>query len=293
MKILVLGGEGMLGHQLLQYLQTRHTVKVTLKNPANSYTHWNLFCSENSYYNIDILNTEALLDVLLDFRPEAVINAVGIVKQRDAAKESIPSIQINALYPHRLSQLCQAVGARMIHMSTDCVFSGKTGNYSEQDQPDAEDLYGLSKYLGEVKDEHCFTIRSSIIGLELIRKSSLIEWFLSQKNQVKGFRKAIYTGLTTLEMSRVIEKILTQHPNLFGVWHIASKPINKYNLLQIFKEKIGKNITIIPEDEFICDRSLNDKRFAAATHYHAPDWNTMLSELADQVNQKNGVLASC
>lgn len=293
MKILVLGGEGMLGHQLLQYLQTRHTVKVTLKNPANCYQPWNLFHPENSYYNIDVLNTEALLDVLLDFRPEAVINAVGIVKQRDAAKESIPSIQINALFPHRLAQLCSAIDARMIHMSTDCVFSGGKGNYTQEDQVDAQDLYGLSKYLGEVTAEHCFTIRSSIIGLELTRKSSLIEWFLAQKNTIKGFRKAIYTGLTTLEMSRVVEKILLQHHGLFGVWHVASSPINKYDLLQLFKEKIAKNISIIPDDDFICDRSLNAEYFAKATHYYAPNWDSMLDELAKQVNQKNGVLTTC
>lgn len=293
MKIFVLGGDGMLGHQLLQCLQARHTVKLSLRQSASAYRSCPLFTKENSYFDIDILHTETLLEALLDFRPDAVINAVGVVKQRAAAKESIPSLEINALLPHRLAQLCRSLGARLIHMSTDCVFSGKKGNYVETDFADAYDLYGRSKFLGELHEDHCVTIRSSIIGLELSRKTSLIEWFLAQTGNIKGFREAIYTGITTLEMSRLIEKILMQHTNLSGVWHVASKPINKFDLLQLFSEKLGReDIRIAADDEFVCDRSLCGDRFAQMTGYQAPSWDHMLEDLAHQVKSKHEVVAA-
>ncbi len=189
MRILILGGDGMLGHQLFKQLKSNHDVRVTLRQDLAVYNKFMLFGRENTYTGIDIRSPIKLAGVLTDFHPDAVINAIGIVKQLKEANESIPSIEINALFPHRLALLCKDISARMIHLSTDCVFSGKKGNYVESDFSDADDLYGKTKFLGEVTDSHCLTLRTSMIGLELFRKKSLIEWFLAQKGTVNGYKK--------------------------------------------------------------------------------------------------------
>lgn len=211
-----------------------------------------------------------------------MINAVGIVKQRSAAKDSIPSLEINALFPHRLALLCKAIGARMIHMSTDCVFSGRKGLYEETDPADAEDLYGKTKFLGEVNESNCVTIRTSIIGRELSRKKSLVEWFLAQKGPVKGYKKAIFSGFTTLEMSRIIEMILVDHPKKSGVYQVSADPINKFDLLTLIRDAMNLPTEIIPDSDFQCDRSLVSSRFRKEFNYAPPSWKTMVSELAKQ-----------
>lgn len=279
MRILILGGDGMLGHQLLKYLQINHEVKVTLRQDLGTYAQFDIFRRENVYDAIDIRSLERLVEVIADFQPEAVINAVGIVKQRADAKESIPSLEINALLPHRLAVLCKGIGARLIHLSTDCVFSGKKGNYLESDPSDAGDLYGKTKYLGEVHEANSLTLRTSIIGRELSRHTSLLDWFLAQSGTVKGFTKAIYTGFTTLEMSRIIEKMLMEYPDASGVYQVSSDPINKYELLLLIREKLGLDIEIIPDDVFCCDRSLDSSRFRSEFNYTPPTWPAMIEEL--------------
>lgn len=279
MRILILGGDGMLGHQLLKCFTNRHEVKVTLRQDIEVYKQFGIFNSDNAYYGVDVRSLERLMEVLADFRPEAVINAVGIVKQRPSAKECIPSLEINALLPHRLSVLCKGIGARLVHLSTDCVFSGKKGNYQENDPSDAEDLYGKTKYLGETHDAHSLTLRTSIIGRELFRKKSLLEWFLSQRGTVKGFTNAIYTGFTTLEMSRIVENVLLNQLDASGVYQVSSEPITKFELLQLIREKLGHNIEIIPDDSFCCDRSLDSTRFRKVFNYTPPAWPDMIEEL--------------
>lgn len=279
MRILILGGDGMLGHQLLAYLKPRHDVKVTLRQDLATYCQYGLFDSVNSFAGIDIRSLERLVEVVADFRPEAVINAVGIVKQRSDAKESIPSLEINALLPHRLAVLCKGVGARLIHLSTDCVFSGKKGKYLESDPSDAEDLYGKTKYLGEVHEANSLTLRTSIIGRELSRHTSLLDWFLSRSGSVKGFTNAIYTGFTTMEMSRIIEKMLMEYPDASGVYQVSSDQINKYELLLLIREKLGLDIEVIPDDVFCCDRSLDSSRFRSDFNYTPPSWPAMIEEL--------------
>ncbi len=279
MRILILGGDGMLGHQLLKHLQPRHEVKVTLRQDLGAYAQFDMFNRENVYDAVDIRSLERLIEVMADFRPEAVINAVGIVKQRADSKESIPSLEINALLPHRLTVLCKGIGARLIHLSTDCIFSGKKGSYQESDPSDAEDLYGKTKYLGEVHEANSLTLRTSIIGRELSRHTSLLDWFLAQTGTVKGFTRAIYTGFTTLEMSRIIEKMLLEYPDASGVYQVSSDPINKYELLLLIREKLGLDIEIIPDDAFCCDRSLDSSRFRAEFNYTPPTWPAMIEEL--------------
>jgi dTDP-4-dehydrorhamnose reductase len=285
MRILILGGDGMLGHQLLKSFNERHDVAITLRRDLWDYSAPIFDKACRIYANIDVRSTDRLTEVFADLRPEVIINAVGIIKQRDEAKAPLPSLEINALLPHRLTVLCRMIGARLFQISTDCVFSGKKGDYTEDDFPDADDLYGRSKYLGEVHEAHCITLRTSIIGLELSRKKSLIEWFLAQTGTIKGFRKAIYTGLTTMEMARVIERVIVHYPQLSGVYHVASEPITKYHLLSRLAEKLNRtDINIGPDDDFVCDRSLNAERFRSETHYAAPNWDEMLDELAGLIN---------
>ncbi|MBA3005559.1 MAG: SDR family oxidoreductase [Proteobacteria bacterium] len=279
MRLLILGGDGMLGHQLLKSLAPGHEVKVTLRQDLEAYAPYRLFDNDNAYTGIDVRSLERLAEVFADFRPQAVINAVGIVKQRPTAKESIPSLEINSLLPHRLSILCRAVGARLIHLSTDCIFSGRKGNYQEDDPSDAEDLYGKTKFLGEVHDSHCLTLRTSIIGRELSRHKSLLEWFLAQTGTVKGFTKAIYTGFTTMEMGRIIENMLVDHPEASGVYQVSSDPINKYDLLLLFREKLSHQVEILPDETFCCDRSLDSTRFRKEFVYTPPTWEAMIEEL--------------
>jgi dTDP-4-dehydrorhamnose reductase len=176
------------------------------------------------------------------------------------------------------------MGARFVHMSTDCVFAGTKGRYTEDDVSDATDLYGRSKYLGEVCDEGCITLRTSIIGLELARKASLIEWYLAQRGVIRGFDRAIYTGFTTAEMARVIERVLTRHPDVSGVWHVASEPISKYALLVGLTRRLGRDDLSVERDtDFVCDRSLDASPFRERTDYVPPSWESMLDELAQQI----------
>ncbi len=280
MRILVFGGDGMLGHQLFKTLSRRHDVRVTLRQRLSAYKDFNLFSKENAYEGIEVGSMDRLMDMLGEFRPEAVVNAVGIVKQRATAKECIPSLEINSLFPHRLACLCKAAGVRMVHMSTDCVFSGKKGRYRETDLSDAEDLYGRTKYLGEVYESHCVTLRTSIIGKELSRKQGLLEWFLCQKGSVQGFKSALFSGFTTLELSRIIEKILTEYSKKGGLYHVSSDPISKFDLLKLVKEKLGLRIEIIPVEEPRLDRSLDSRRFRKEFNYSPPTWEEMIEELS-------------
>ena len=283
MRILILGGDGMLGHQLFKHLSKEHEVKVTLRQNLSAYEKFNLFFPDNTFAGIDVRVTEQLLEVFEEFQPQAIVNAVGIIKQRLSSKESIPSLEINSLFPHRLAILCKGIGARMIHFSTDCVFSGKKGNYREEDPSDAVDLYGKSKYLGEVNEQHCLTFRKSMIGRELSRKKSLMEWFLSQRGSIKGFKKAMFSGFTTQELSRIIETILIQYPTASGIYHVSSDPISKYDLLSLINKRLELPIQIIPDESFECDRSLDSNKFRKEFNYNPPTWEKMVEELCEGI----------
>ncbi len=287
MRILILGGDGMLGHQLLKSWQSNHEVCVTLRGEANHYDRYGLFDEANSCYGVDVRDFARIAAVAADFKPEAIVNAVGIVKQRSEAHDAIVSLEVNSLLPHRLSRLCGEIGARLIQISTDCVFSGAKGMYAEDDLEDARDLYGRSKLLGEVHDPQAVTLRTSIIGLELVRRKSLVEWFLAQKGEAKGFTRAIYSGFTTLEMARIIERVLTVDTDLAGLWHVASAPINKYELLKRLSAYLGReDLKLLPDSGFFCERSLDGSRFNKKTGYQAPAWDEMLAELAGQVRER-------
>jgi dTDP-4-dehydrorhamnose reductase len=281
MRILIIGGAGMLGHELWRRFHRDHEVWVTLRRPVSSYGKFKLFAADRAITGVDAGNVESLVSVFRRAKPEAVINCVGIVKQLKEAHDPLISLTINSLLPHRLAELCAMTNARLVHISTDCVFSGRKGNYVEADVSDSEDLYGRTKFLGEVYEPHCITIRTSIIGRELETKSGLIEWFLSQKGKtIKGYRKAIYTGFTTIEMARIIEQVLTRHKDLGGLWQVSSDPISKYEVLKLAAKSFGWQGEIVPDDDFLLDRSLNSDRFRSKTGYKPPTWEKMIEEMS-------------
>ena len=287
MRILILGGDGMLGHQLLESWQQAHDVRVTLRRSVDAYEPFGLFTRANSVGGIDAHDLPAIRDVVQSWRPEGVVNCIGIVKQRSDAKAAIPSIEINALLPHHLLEMCEAAGARLVHVSTDCVFSGEKGNYRETDRPDPVDLYGRSKLLGEVETAPGFRVRTSIIGLELSRFTGLIEWFLAQRGMIRGFTRAIYSGVTTRELARVLAWVLENGADLNGVWQVASQPITKYDVLVELARLLGRDdVNIVADDSFVCDRSLCGDAFVSKTGYRVSTWETMLSELADDIKAR-------
>ncbi len=285
-KILVLGADGMLGHQLVESLEDRHAVHGTLRLDECAYLRIAEFLPRMVHYGVDARDYRTVSDVLHSVRPDAVINALGIVKQREEAKQAVVSLEVNSLFPHRLAHTCAEIGARLVHLSTDCVFSGRQGLYREADLPDAEDLYGRSKLLGEVVEEGCITLRTSIIGLELARRLSLVEWFLAQRGRISGFRKAVFSGFTTMEMARIIEDVLVFHAGRHGLYHVGSAPIDKYSLLCMLRDRIGRPLEIEPDNEFVCDRSLDSFRFQTDFGYTPPSWPAMLDELTAQIMER-------
>ncbi len=281
MKILILGGSGMLGHRLWINLCKEHEVWVTVRGEHNPFPNAPEFPAEFIRYRVDGLIFDEVARALASIQPDLVINCIGLIKQGGyTAHDPLFSISLNALLPHRVSLICRVAKIRMIHISTDCVFSGRKGNYVAEDQSDAEDLYGRTKFLGEVHYPHTITLRTSIIGRELKNHLGLIDWFLSQKGTIKGFQRAIYTGFTTDEISRIIMNYVIPHPELSGVYHVSNEPISKYDLLMLAKETYGRDVTILPDQEFVCDRSLDSTRFRQATGYTPPSWAEMIREMA-------------
>jgi len=283
-KILILGGHGMLGHRLWLNLQKEHEVWVTVRQTSSPFPDLPEFPSNRVRTDVDASNFDQVTRALASIQPDLVINCIGLIKQMGhLARDPIMSISLNALLPHRVSLICRAAKIRMVHISTDCVFSGKKGNYLESDESDAEDLYGRSKFLGEVAyPPHSITLRTSIIGRELKTRLGLIEWFLSQKDgdTIRGYKHAIYSGFTTDELSRIIMNNIIPYPELTGMYHVSSDPINKYDLLQITNQVFGRRINILPDEDFFMDRSLDSTRFCQATGYQPPSWTEMIQEMA-------------
>lgn len=279
MNVLILGASGMLGNTLLRYFAdyTDHKVVATIRKSRLS-----KLPSSAKYRlitGIDVNNSDELLSVF-DNKFDVVINCVGVIKQLGDSKDVLKTLPLNSLFPHRLAQICRANGARLIHISTDCVFDGKRGYYTEKDDADAKDLYGISKYLGEVTDrEDVLTIRTSIIGHEVNSSNSLIDWFLSQKDEVNGYTKAIYSGLPTIELAEVIDKYILPNRSLWGLYQISTNPIDKYSLLKIVADIYDKDIKINPYDGFILDRSLNSEKFKQETGYIAPQWQELIKKM--------------
>lgn len=283
-RVLILGATGMLGHTLLRDLSRReHLCVHATARRCEGLEHWfSPKLRERIHAPVTADDFDSVTKVLNEVRPEVVINCVGVIKQLAAAHDPIACIAINALFPHRLAKECERIGARLIHISTDCVFSGNRGGYVESDFPDCDDLYGRTKLLGEVDYPPAVTLRTSIIGHELNTNVSLIDWFLAQQGRVKGFTRAIYSGFPTVEMARIIAEVVIPRPDLCGLYHVSSAPISKYDLLCLVREEYGKTIEIDPFDDFVCDRSLDSSRFRTATGYAPPTWEEMVKGMHEE-----------
>ena len=225
---------------------------------------------------VDVDNVDTVARFIAGQRPDVVVNCIGLVKQLSDANDPLLALPINAMLPHRLARMCASVNARLVHISTDCVFNGAKGNYVEADFPDADDLYGRSKLLGEVDYPNAITLRTSIIGHELGTNHGLVEWFLSQSGSVRGYARAIFSGLPTVEMGRVIRDFVIPRPQLSGLFHVSAGPISKLELLKLIARHYGKDIEIIPEDRVRIDRSLDSARFRHETHYAPPPWDALI-----------------
>lgn len=283
MKVLVLGVTGMLGSTCYKkfFNDARCQVYGTLRNTQDlkffpEHMHRNLIT------NIDVLDQDALLQVFEKVYPDIVINCIGVIKQNAVILDPLTVLPINAMLPHRLVRLCSLVNARLIHISTDCVFSGRKGNYKEADVSDAEDLYGKSKFIGEIHDKsHVVTLRTSIIGHELLSKRALVEWFLAQDERVKGYEKAIFSGLPAVELVEIIEDFIISKVDIKGLYHVSAKPISKLDLMRLIAKVYGKKIKIISDNSTVIDRSLDSSRFTEKTGYIAPKWPVLISKMYD------------
>lgn len=282
MKVLILGASGMLGNAMLRVLaaDARLDVHGTVR-AGQAPAQFAPDLARRVITHVDVENGDQLSEVLARLRPDVVINCIGLVKQLATADDPLAALPINAMLPHRLARLCSLLGARLVHVSTDCVFSGARGNYRESDTADATDLYGRSKHIGEVSAPHAITLRTSIIGHELASAHGLLGWFLSQTGPVKGYARAIFSGLPTVELATVVRDVVLPRPELSGLYHVASAPISKLDLLRLIAQAYGRDNPITPDEALVIDRSLDASRFAAATGYQAPEWPELVRRMRD------------
>jgi len=286
LKVLVLGADGMLGHKICQVLEHHFETIGTVRAGNDTLANTGIFKKAEIIPYVDVKHIGLFEEVLKRSSPNAVINCTGIIKQAKHTANRLNNIWVNSLFPHQLNRICQDNGIKLIHISTDCVFSGKKGNYTENDLGDAEDDYGKSKYLGEVTDSPALTIRTSLIGRELATSYSLVEWFLSnQGSAVNGFTNAIFTGLPTLHFAQIIADIITNHKTLSGLYHVSSEPISKYKLLELIKQKMKLDIEVNSFPGYYCDRSLNSELFRKETGFSSLPWETMIEEFAQDARQ--------
>lgn len=281
-KVLVLGVSGMLGNAVFRLFAQSKGFVVT--GSLRSEKNLQQFKPELHAYletGVDVENIDSLVRLFARVKPDVVINCIGLVKQLADADDPLVALPINAMLPHRLAHLCSDIGARLVHISTDCVFSGARGMYTEDDFPDANDLYGRSKYLGEVDYPNAITLRTSIIGHELAGAHSLVGWFLSQSTVVKGYRKAVFSGLPTVELAGIIRAHVIPRPDLRGLYHVSAQPINKYDLLKLVAQAYDKQIAITPDDHLQIDRSLDSSRFRMATGYVPPEWPELIRRMRE------------
>jgi dTDP-4-dehydrorhamnose reductase len=280
--ILVLGASGMLGHMLIRVLSPHHYVVGTSTSQYNSQsalTH--ILTRDNLINQVDARNLSTIEKIVHEMKPDVIINCVGLIKQKMEIGSGVDAIQLNSLFPHQLAEICSKSNVRLIHFSTDCVFQGTPGVKRITDSPNATDLYGLSKLLGEVNTWPCLTLRTSIVGRQLFGSESLFEWAISRRGTtVKGYKNAIYTGLTTIELSKLIKTLIEDFSQLSGVHQVASSPISKFELISKLNYHLKLNLGIEPDTDFHCDRSLDGTEFNKVTGIDIPSWDEMLADFA-------------
>ncbi|MBT8558144.1 SDR family oxidoreductase [Polynucleobacter paneuropaeus] len=280
MKVLVFGASGMIGSAMFRVLSAKIGWQVwgTLRSDKAK----RFFSGDQQdklIAGVDVEKHDVLVRMFACVKPDVVVNCIGLTKHHKEAEDPQIALPLNALLPHRMADLCAVAGARLIHVSTDCVFAGTKGNYAEDDAPDAGDVYGKSKYLGEVDYSHAITLRTSTIGHELQSAYGLLEWFLSQQGTCKGFNRAIFSGLPNTEFARVVRDVVIPRPELHGLYHVGADPISKYELLKLIARVYDKQIDIVRDDEFMIDRSLNSSRFNQVSGYKAAGWPELIQAM--------------
>jgi dTDP-4-dehydrorhamnose reductase len=278
MKILVLGASGLIGSTFLRVLTENNNWKVfgTVRSALSKQSILSALHT-NVISDLNVLNNDRLLETFDEVRPNVVVNCAGLTKHDARSSKPTASLPINSIFPHKLSKLCDLMSARLIHLSSDCVFAGKKGGYKEEELTDATDLYGISKALGEVINYRAITIRTSTIGHEKFSKDGLLEWFLSQDESCNGYSQAFFSGLPTVILARLVRDVIIPNEKLVGLHHLSAEPISKLHLLQMISEVYSKNINIISDDSFIIDRSLNSSKFYKNSGYMAPQWRDMIN----------------
>ena len=277
MKVLVVGASGMIGSAMLRVLSEKTEWEVYGSVRDQSVKRFFSPAIADRLREVgDVENHDSLARILDRIRPDVVVNCAGLTKHKPEAEDPLVSIPINTLMPHRLAWLCKLAGARLIHVSTDCVFSGEKGGYVEDDFPDARDVYGKSKALGELYYPHAITLRTSTIGHELQSQYGLLDWFLAQKGDCKGYARAIFSGLPTVVFAQIVRDLVIPNMGLTGLYHVAAQPIAKYDLLKLIADAYGKTINIVSDDYLVVDRSLNARRFQLVTGYIAPEWPELI-----------------
>lgn len=271
----------MLGHKLVQSFSPKFETWTTLRGDISRYSALGLLDADRIIENISVEDSYGIEKAIETTKPDVVVNAIGVVKQLPSSKNVIQTLTVNSIFPHRLAEITEKEGARLITISTDCVFNGRRGMYTEGDTSDAEDVYGKSKNLGEVLQPNCLTIRTSIIGREIGTAHSLVEWFLSNRGgRVKGFTEAIYSGFPTVVLADILEDLIVNHHDLEGLYHISSEPINKFDLLCLIRDAYGIDIDIEPSDDLCIDRSLDSQRFRDKIGFKPMEWKEMIAKMA-------------
>lgn len=280
MRILVLGATGMLGHTIYKFLNQSDEIECygSIRNTKDKEFFDSHLSKKTRIFN-DFNNLKKLEKFIKKIKPQIILNCIGLIKQRDNSDNQPEAIFINSLLPHQISKVCNELGIRFIHFSTDCVFSGRKGNYKESDLPDARDIYGLSKFMGEINGKNNLTIRTSIIGHELKNSLGLLEWFLGEKKDIKGYSRAIFSGLTTLEVSRFLLDHIFKNNKIYGVYHLASEPITKLKLLKIINNVYKCKKNIISSSSLKINRSLDGSKLIELTKYKVPNWEEMIKDL--------------
>lgn len=280
MRVLVLGASGMIGSAMFRVLSEQQDWSVfgTLRS-GEAKRFFPRETGNNLLTRVDVDKPDEMLRAFSQVHPDVVVNCIGLTKHHKEAEAPLLAIPINALFPHRLAEVCAVGGARLVHVSTDCVFSGRKGAYSEGDEADATDVYGRAKFLGEVNYPHAITLRTSTIGHELQSQYGLLEWFLAQQGRCKGYRNAIFSGLPNTVFAQLVRDVVIPRSDLSGLYHVGASPIGKYDLLRLIADVYGKSIDIDLDEQFMIDRSLNSERFSSATGYVAPTWPELIKSM--------------
>jgi len=279
MKVYILGINGMLGSQL--FFEFNNISKYNIRGSTRKKYIKILKKFQNVDYNVSVYNLKKIKKKIKEFSPDYIINCIGFVKQRIKHSTKFSNIfYVNSIFPKKIFEIAKSLNAKLIHFSTDCVFDGYKGYYDEKSIQNARDLYGFSKYLGEINSKDALTLRTSVIGHELNSRQGLLEWFLSKKS-CKGYKKSFFSGLSTHEIFNFINNYLlkNRHKNIYGLYNLSSKRISKYNLLKKINDIYKKNIHIQADYDNKIDRTLNSDLIKKKLNYKPPSWNKMLKEM--------------